>query len=80
MHATSCGYADLASEAMTLLGLQHDRAELLTRALLEDALFGYPPRSTSSSLSCAGASSSTSITSLSSQSWPSPTNRELSKV
>ena len=82
MHATSCGYADLASEAMTLLGLQHDRAELLNRALLEDALFSrYPPELDFLVVILAlRASSSTSITSLSSQSWPSPTNRELSKV
>ncbi len=44
MHATGCGYADLASEAMTLLGLAHDRGALLNRALLEDSLLNrYPP-------------------------------------
>ena len=44
MHATGCGYADVASEAMTLLGLAHDRAALLNRALLEDSLLSrYPP-------------------------------------
>jgi hypothetical protein len=43
MHATGCGYADLASETIKVLGLQHDRSGLLSRALAEDTLLGdYP--------------------------------------
>jgi hypothetical protein len=43
MHATGCGYADLAAEAMNVLGLPHDRAALLRRALVEDSLLSRYP-------------------------------------
>jgi hypothetical protein len=44
MHASGCGYAVLASEAMNLLGLPHQRASLLKRAYDEDPLIiQYPP-------------------------------------
>jgi hypothetical protein len=43
MHATGCGYADLASEVMKVLGLAHDRDALFLRSLVEDELLrSYP--------------------------------------
>ena len=43
MHATGCGYADLASEAMNVLGLPQNRPALLKQALVEDQLLSRYP-------------------------------------
>jgi hypothetical protein len=43
MHASGCGYAVLASEAMKLLGLPHQREALLSRSFQEDALLSRFP-------------------------------------
>jgi len=43
MHATGCGYADLASEVMKVLGLAHDRTALLSKGFDEDELLTHYP-------------------------------------
>ena len=44
MHATAAGYALLASEAMTALGLAHDRDGLLRQGFDDDRLLAHPSR------------------------------------
>ena len=44
MHVSGVGYALLASEVMTILGLGHDRPVLLRRAFDEDTLLSTESR------------------------------------
>jgi hypothetical protein len=43
MHPSGCGYADLASEAMKVLGLPQDRSAILEKAVVDDQLLSRYP-------------------------------------